>query len=414
MADKHERPFDIVLWGATGFTGNLVAEYMAEHSGQNIEWALAGRNREKLERLNAELPGPDRPILVGDALERSSLDDIAEQTSVICSTVGPYAKYGDNLVAACVDAGTDYCDLTGEIHWVRKMIEVHQRRAVEENVRIVHSCGFDSIPSDIGTFTLQNAARKRFGSTCESVQLYVEYASGGFSGGTVASMIEAIEAAKNDSNVEKILQDPLSLTSKFGSQRQPVHSQSGIRWDEVSDSWTAPFIMALMNEKIVHRTNDLLGDKYGSDFEYRESIRVGKGLGSWAKAATLTAGTGLFAGSLRFAPTKSFMESFILPEPGEGPAREDIEAGGFEISLIGTGAGKDGPFELRAGVRGNRDPGYGSTSVMLAESAMLLAETAGGDSTPGLAGGVLTPASAFETALNPRLQRGGIQIELSD
>lgn len=415
MSEESTRSYDVVLWGATGFAGRLVAEYLAQHAGE-LRWAIAGRTRAKLESLRDDLAGIDPalaelPILVGDSFDRASLDAICEQTRVVCTTVGPYAKYGSQLVASCVAQGTDYCDLTGEPQWIRQMIDAHHDQARDTGARIVHCCGFDSIPSDLGTLMLQDFAQREFGAACQQIKFYVKSASGGFSGGTVASMSNLMEEAARDRDILKIVGHPYSL-NPAGERHGPDGSlQQGPRYDEDIQAWTGPFVMASINEKIVRRTNALLDFPYGRDFRYGESTRFGKGAKGALLAGGFSAGMGAFTGLMALGPTRKLLERFALPDPGEGPSRDQIDGGHFNIELVGHGRAPDGPtFRLVGHVGADKDPGYGATAIMLAQSAICLAVDAIDDRPTG---GVLTPASAMGMTLVERLRDAGMTFAVA-
>ena len=405
------RPFDLVLWGATGFTGCLVANYLADHTQiSDIDWAIAGRNQDKLEEVRATLGDDfdDLPILTGDALDQSSLDAIAQKTRVVCTTVGPYARFGSHLVAACVEAGTDYCDLTGEAQWIRQMIDEHHEEASRKGVRIVHCCGFDSIPSDLGVWKLQSEARSRYATNCDRIDLLVWKISGGVSGGTIASMAHLLEEAGRDRDVRRCLADPYGLNppdKRSGPdkafQRTPrIHSELG--------AWTAPFVMAAINEKVVRRTNALLDDAYGENFRYSEASHLGKGVPAALRSTVMSAGLGAFSAAMTIGPTRSLLKRFLLPSPGEGPSEETIEKGHFSLRLFGWGTDDEGQeFQLVLEASADSDPGYGATAKMLGESALCLAID---DVDTGIDGGVLTPASAMGDVLVERLQKAGISF----
>lgn len=409
----NERTYDIVLWGATGFTGRLVAEYLAdEYDPSHLRWAIAGRNREKLNKLKSFLVDVDPvwediSILIGDAHDRSSLEDIAEQTKVVCSTVGPYAEHGTELVAACVNNGTDYCDLTGEIQWIRKMIDRFQNEAREGGTRIVHSCGFDSVPSDIGTLMVQDHANKTFGRPCSRIRAFFSMGGAEFSGGTFASMIKMFEDAAGDSDVRNVLTDPYGLNPE-GEREGPDGSvQWKPHYDEDLQMWTAPFLMALSNEKIVRRSNAVLDYPYGKNFKYSECMPTGPGWSGALRATGIAGGMGLFTGAMALSPLRTFLKNFVLPDSGQGPDRETRENGSFEIRLVGHGRNPDTgeSFRTSGKITGNRDPGYGSTAWMLGESAICLA--LGETNTPA-DGGILTPASGIGMPLVDRLKRSGM------
>jgi len=403
------RGFDIVVWGATGFTGALVAEYLlAQYGvGGTLKWAIAGRNAEKLDDLRREL-GPEAaalPTIVADSFDEEKLAAMAASTKVVITTVGPYAKYGSALVAACVAAGTHYCDLAGEVQWIRKMIDQHHDAAIVSGARIVNCCGFDSVPMDIGAWFLQQEAERRFGARCESVTMLLKASRGGPSGGTIASMLNIIKEARADRSVARILVDPYGLNPPGEREGPDGRDQQGVRYDDVANTWTAPFVMAGTNTRVVRRSNALLGYPYGRDFNYREAVMMGKGASGWLKAGTMTATLGGFVAAAGIGVTRGLLEKFVLPEPGEGPNREQRENGFFDLRQFGELP--DGTV-IRSRITGDRDPGYGSTSKMLAECGVCLAQ----DDLPS-GGGVLTPAAAMDGALLERLrQNAGLAFEI--
>ena len=405
------REFDVVLWGATGFVGQLTAEYLAEHyRPDELDWAIAGRSRPRLRNLRQSLHQEygglgDLDMLVGDAFDRESLDAIAERTDAIASTVGPYAEYGSKLVAACVDRETDYCDLTGEAQWIHDMIERHHETARDRGVRVVHTCGFDSIPSDLGVWMLQQRAMQDHERPCDSIKFSVLGGSGGMSGGTLASMANAFEEASEDPSLRRMLADPYALVPDGNRSGPNGPPQSGVEWDDDLEAWTAPFVMAAVNEKVVHRTNALLENTYGRNFRYRETTSCGTGITGAATAGGLTAGLAAFTGAMAIGPTRNLLRATILPDPGEGPTREAIENGYFDIRLVGTGGEPGETFRLEGRVKADRDPGYGATAEMLGESVVCLANDTVDE---GLDGGILTPATAMGTALIERLRDTGM------
>jgi short subunit dehydrogenase-like uncharacterized protein len=406
------RTFDVVLWGATGFTGALVAEYLAQHRADDLRWAIAGRSKSKLEGVRARLSAiddrlADLPLLVGDSHDRASLDAIAEQASVVCTTVGPYAMYGEELVAACVAAGTDYCDLTGETQFIRRMIDAHHDDAIASGARIVHCCGFDSIPSDLGTLVLQNAAQDRNGRACDRVTLYVDRTKGGMSGGTAASVKQMMEEVERDPGVRKILGHPYAL-NPAGERKGPDGSDARGVGRCADGRWTAPFVMAAINTRIVRRSNALLDYPYGRDFRYAELVRFPKGAKGAAMAMGMTGGLGVFTVAMAMRPTRQLLSNTVLPEPGQGPSRREREAGYFRITLQGEGTDADGrPFTLHARVEGDQDPGYGESAKMLGESALCLALDGEALTSPG---GILTPATAMGMTLVERLRAAGMRL----
>lgn len=411
-ARERTRPHDVVLYGATGFAGRLVAEELAARYQDHLRWAMAGRNRDKLERLRDELAESfphvaQVPLIIADSRDRDSLDAMAAQAEVVCTTVGPYAKYGSELVAACVDHGTDYCDLTGEVQWIRRMVDAHHEGAQEAGARIVHCCGFDSIPSDLGTLLVQEHVRAQTGEPCQRVDFFLMGARGGFSGGTVASMINLLEEASQDRQVRRTMGHPYALNPP-GERAGPDGSdQSGPRFDEQLGAWTAPFLMAPVNTRIVRRSNALRGYDYGRDFRYHEATRIGDGPLALLIATAFSAGVAAFTGAMMVAPTRALLQRMVLPAPGEGPSRETIESGYFKVRLLGSSPQLDEP--VRATVAGQRDPGYGATATMLAESAACLALQGHELDSPG---GVLTPASAMGSALLERLRGAGMRFEV--
>jgi short subunit dehydrogenase-like uncharacterized protein len=409
------RSFDVLLWGATGFTGQLVAEYLARHYGvgRELRWALGGRSKEKLEKVRAALEAVDPrarelPIVLGDGTDRASLDRLAVDASVVCSTVGPYALHGRELVAACVEAGTDYCDLTGEPQFVRAMIDAHHERARATGARIVCCCGYDSIPSDLGTLMLQERAQKKHGAPCPSVKHLAGEAKGGMSGGTAASMVALMDEASRDPAVRRLLNDPYALDPDRGEPGPDGHDQRGVRWDRDLAQWTGPFLMAAINTRVVRRSNALLGYAWGRDFRYREAMSFGSGAKGWLTAAGVSAGTTLGVAAVAVGPVRRLVAK-RLPAPGEGPSKAVRDAGFFVSRLVGTLAGDGG--KLRGTVRGTSDPGYGETAKMLSESAVCLAKD--GDAIPRR-GGVLTPASCMGMRLVERLRDAGMTFDVED
>jgi short subunit dehydrogenase-like uncharacterized protein len=396
-----KKPFDIVLWGATGYTGQLVAVYLAQNVESSVRWAIAGRNQEKLEKLRDSLATPDLPILIGDSQDQASIDAIVAQTRVVCSTVGPYALYGTPLVASCVAQGVDYCDLTGETLWMRQNIDTFQAQAEETGARIVHCCGYDSIPSDLGTLVLQEHAKAVYGRYCDEVQYISWAASGGFSGGTVATLLNMVELAEDDKSKAKLLANPYNLVP----EREPDWSQvdqDSARYDEETQAWTGPFMMASINSRIVRRSNALLGWPYGENFRYNESMKMPNRLAATAFSASYKAGMG----AMMVPPIRNLLADKVLPSPGEGPSVETREKGFFKSKLVGKIApstSSETAVTLIGEVSDNLDPGHGSTAKMLGESALCLAF----DDIPQR-GGILTPASAMGMTLVNRLRDAGM------
>ena len=405
----NNREFDIIVWGATGFTGALVAEYLlAQYGiGKDLRWAIAGRSEEKLEQLRHAL-GPDAtalPTVIADSFDEQKLHDLAAKTRVVVTTVGPYAKYGSALVAACVEQGTHYCDLAGEAQWIRRMIDTHHEAAAGSGARIVHCCGFDSVPMDIGVHFLQQEAKRRYGEYCASIVMNVKAMRGTFSGGTMASMMNLVKEARADREVARVLMNPYGLNPQGERTGPDRGDQRGVKYDETAQAWTAPFIMAGINTKVVRRSHALQGYPYGEDFRYHEATMMGKGLPGWFGAAGMAAGLGGFVLVASLGPTRRLLERYLLPKPGEGPSREQRETGFFDLRQFGSLS--DGTV-VRTRITGDRDPGYGSTSKMLAESGVCLAKD---ELSSG--GGVLTPAAAMGDALLGRLpENAGLTFEM--
>jgi len=413
---KTAREFEVVVWGASGFTGKLTAEYLLARYGVAgvLRWAIAGRSAAKLEAVRDDIAretgcaASALPILIGDGDDDAFLDTLTRRTQVVCTTVGPYAKYGSKLVAACVANGADYCDLTGEVHWMQRMIETHQDAAAESGARIVFTCGFDCIPSDLGTFFLQREMRTRHGVACARIQYRVAGFSGGASGGTVASMLLMMEEAERDPAVMRTMNDPYALNPKSERSGPDAPERTSAAWDGDFQQWTAPFVMAGINTKVVRRTNALLGYAYGKAFRYDEAILMGAGPLGLAKAVATSVGTAAMMGAMRIGPLRRAV-SGRLPQPGDGPSKQKREAGFFDIHLRGEHP-TDASKSLRGRIHGDRDPGYGSTSKMLGESAVCLAKDA-----ISVAGGCWTPASAMGERLLTRLgENAGVTFSIGE
>jgi short subunit dehydrogenase-like uncharacterized protein len=378
------KEFDIVVHGATGFTGRLVIEYLLKQypAGSGVRWAMGGRSAGKLAQVRDELKAPaDTPLVVTDSADAASLQALMARTRLVLTTVGPYQLYGNELVAACAQSGVDYVDLCGEPAWMRKMIDAHEAQAQASGARIVFSCGFDSIPFDLGVAMLQSEMQQRFGRAANRVRGRVRKMKGTFSGGTAASLKATMAAAAQDPKVLDLLRNPFSLTPGFEGPRQPSGSKPML--DEALGLWVAPFIMAAINTRNVHRSNFLLDHAWGQDFVYDEMLVTGAGEKGEAIASAVAA-------------DKS-MGGKDGPKPGEGPSREEREAGFYDVLFIGSNGNGD---TLRVGVKGDRDPGYGSTSKMISEAAVCLLQDV---AQPG--GGIWTPASAMGAQLTARLQQ---------
>tara|TARA_R110002110_G_scaffold415561_2_gene650861 strand:+ start:62042 stop:63265 length:1224 start_codon:yes stop_codon:yes gene_type:complete len=404
----NKREFDLILWGATGFTGQLVVQYLVATYGvgKDLHWAIAGRNADKLQQVRDEcVPAKLRSqleMIIADSEDPVSLAAMTSRTRVICSTVGPYAKYGTPLVAACVTAGTHYCDLTGEVPWMADVIHRFQSAAQSSGARIVHTCGFDSIPSDMGTWFLQQSMLERHGVPAVSVKARVGRNKGTASGGTVASMLLMMEQATKDKHMRKLLADPYALYPAGESPGKDGSDQMGAVLDTDFHQWTSPFIMAVVNTRVVRRSNALLGFPWGRDFRYDEALLCRSRLSATRNAAL--SGAGMLA--MAVGPIRRLAARF-MPSPGEGPDREQREAGYYEIFFHGIHP-SDREKDMVVKVTGDMDPGYGSTAKMLGESAVCLALD-----TLSIGGGFWTPASAMDGKLLQRLSdKAGLTFEI--
>jgi short subunit dehydrogenase-like uncharacterized protein len=380
---KSSSKFDIVVYGATGFTGKLVAEYLAaNYTGEGApKWAMAGRSLDKLASVRDAIGAPaDTPLIVADAADPASLKAMVDQTKSVITTVGPYLLYGNELLAACVAAGVDYFDLCGEPIWMRQKIEQHEAAAKQSGARIVFSCGYDSLPFELGVYCAQEEAKKVFGAPAARVKGRVRKMSGTLSGGTAASMRAIVEATMRDLSLVTQLRDPFVLTPGFDGPKQPLGNRPV--FDEDLKSWTAPFVMANINTRNVHRSNMLLGFPYGKDFVYDEMVMTGPGEQGEAIAKKVMAANNKFSGA-------------DVPKPGEGPSKEERESGHYDLLFMAIAP--DGR-QARAAVRGDRDPGYGSTSKMISECAICLLRD-----TPDVPPGFWTPGAAMGNKLIKRL-----------
>lgn len=377
--------FDLIVYGASGFTGRLVAEYLSLRygSGGEVRWAMAGRDAAKLAAVRDEIgAASSTPLVIADASDPASVKAMVGRTRAVITTVGPYQLYGEPLVAACAEAGTDYLDLCGEPAWMRLMIDAYEAKAKASGARIVFSCGFDSIPFELGVLFAQETAKAQLGAPVPRAKGRVRRMRGGFSGGTAASLKATLVAASKDPAILALLRDPFSLTPGFSGPEQPRGDKPLL--DEDAGGWVAPFVMAAINTRNVHRSNALLGHAWGKDFVYDEMLMTGPGeKGEAAAKAVAAAGGGLGGDD--------------GPKPGEGPSKEERETGFFDVLVIGKAA--DGR-EVRVSVKGDRDPGYGSTSKMIAESGVCLVREC-----PEVAGGIWTPGAAMGGRLIDRLQK---------
>jgi short subunit dehydrogenase-like uncharacterized protein len=390
---KPSSKFDIVVYGATGFTGQLVAEYLAEHyrGDRDLKWAMAGRSLDKLKSVRDAIGAPaDTPLIVADAGDPASIEAMIDQTRSVLTTVGPYQIYGSELVAACAASGTDYLDLCGEPVWMRQMIDAHEAAAKASGARIVFSCGFDSVPFELGAFYVQEEAKRVFGAPAARVKGRVRDMRGTLSGGTAASAKATFDAVAKDLSLIAILNDPFALTPGFTGPKQPRGNKPA--YEEDLQSWAAPFMMALINTRNVHRSNMLMGFPYGREFIYDEMALTGPGEKGEANAKKVMA-----ANSEKTGPNAR--------KPGEGPSKEEQENGLYDLLYVAIAP--DGR-RVRASVKGDRDPGYGSTSKMISECAICLLRD-----TPDVPAGFWTPGAAMQHKLIKRLvDHAGLTFEV--
>ena len=413
-SNSNKRDYAVVLYGATSFVGQITAHYLAEFLANNknkngaITWAIAGRDQEKLNELQSNLASKV-DIIIANSDDAASLDAMTKQTQVMISTVGPYLKYGEPLIKSCVDNGTDYVDLTGEAIFIKDMMDKYQDAAKQSGARIVNSCGFDSIPSDLGVYFTQKQAEAKFDSACDVIHMRVKAAKGGLSGGTIASMATIFEEVSQDKSRRKQVANPYLLNDDKDTPSIRQDNVSKPEYDSEHKRWLAPFVMASINTRIVHRSNQLLGYEYGRDFKYDEAMWMKDGikgkLSSYAMSAVLLG----FATAMIIKPSRELLSKHVLPKSGSGPSKEDQENGYFDIRLFGQTAKKD---SIATKVTGDKDPGYGSTSRMLSQAALCLAQDI---SKEEVGGGFWTPASVMGDKLLTRLEEhAGLSFEVID
>lgn len=408
-----KRPYAVVLYGATSFVGKITAHYLTkflsnakDKNGANVTWAIAGRDEEKLNKLQSELESPV-DIIIANSNDASSLDEMTQQTQVIISTVGPYLKYGEPLIKSCAENGTDYVDLTGEAIFIKDMMDKYQETAKQNGARIVNSCGFDSIPSDLGVYFTQSKAEETLGEACCVVHMRVKAAKGGLSGGTIASMATIFEEVGQDSSRRKQVANPYLLNDDTAAPSVRQTNISKPEYDSVHKRWLAPFVMASINTRIVHRTNQLLAYEYGRDFKYDEAMWMKDGVKGQLSSYAMSAGLFGFATAMMVKPSREFLSKHVLPKSGSGPSEEEQENGYFDIRFFGQTA-KNASIQTK--VTGDKDPGYGSTSQMLAQAALCLAQDISKDD---VGGGFWTPASAMGDTLLTRLEEhAGLSFEV--
>jgi len=388
------KEFDIIIWGATGFTGRLVAEYIyINYSSEKLSWAIAGRDKKKLINVRDKIADENIPIIIADSFDEMSLTKMTQKTKVICSTVGPYSKYGSLLVKSCIKTNTHYCDLAGEAQWIRKIVDTYHREAKNKKIRIVNSCGFDSIPSDIGVYFIHKNLPD-VNIKLDNISMRLSGFKGSLSGGTYASMNNIITEASKDSHVRKILTNPYGLNPEGQRTGPDKRDLNKVKYDEDSKSWIAPFMMAGINTKIVRRSNALSNYSYGKNFTYDESVMTGDGFKGRTKA--IMSVLPLFFLTAKPGSLLKRIINYFTPKPGQGPNENERENGYFSMRFYIRYNDKS-----RALVRvtGDRDPGYGSTSKMLAESAICLSKDSLKDTY-----GVITPSIAMGDQILDRLQ----------
>ncbi|CAI8322114.1 MAG: Putative trans-acting enoyl reductase [Cellvibrionales bacterium UBA7375] len=393
------KTLDIILFGATSFVGKITTQYLLNEVGigKGVTWAIAGRSLGKIKQLKNQL-GPEAeniPIIVADSSDSASLTKMCQQGRVILSTVGPYALYGESLVEACVHNGNDYCDLTGEAYWIKKMLDKYQLRAEKTGARIINCCGFDSIPSDLGVYFLQQASQRQFGTVCKDVKLRVKAMKGGVSGGTVASGIEMAKAVKKDPALRRKMGNPYLLCQSQTSRvKQPRILKP--TFDKDFNAWSAPFIMETINSRVVLRSNSLQQHDDCEDFTYGEAVLTGKGRQGYFRAWGITLGLGGFGLAAKNKLLRFLIQKFLLPKPGQGPSPKQQENGFFDLRIIG----KNNQQSLTIKVTGDKDPGYGCTAKMLTQAGLCMAFDIGKTE---LSGGFWTPATAMNDKLIIRL-----------
>ena len=415
--DRNERPYTVVLYGATSFVGQITARYLSQFlaenknaDGSDISWALAGRDEEKLKKIQSEISSAASDkidIIIANSNDEASLDKMTSQAKVVISTVGPYLKYGEPLIKSCASHGTDYVDLTGEAIFIKDMLDKYQETAKQSGARIVNSCGFDSIPSDLGVYFTQQQAEKKFGSACDEIHMRVKAAKGGLSGGTIASMATIFEEVGQDKSRRKQVANPYLLNDDSNAPSVRQNNVNKPEYDSEHNRWLAPFVMASINTRIVHRSNQLSEYEYGRDFKYDEAMWMKDGVKGQLASYALSAGLLGFATTMMFKPSRELLAKHVLPKSGSGPSKSEQENGYFDIRFFGHNAKND---SINTKVLGDRDPGYGSTSRMLAQSALCLAQDISHDEVDG---GFWTPASAMGDKLIERLEKhAGLSFEV--
>lgn len=398
--ERTERTFDLVVWGATGYTGRLVAEELARTAG-STRWAIAGRDRGRLETCRSGLAdGGSRPeILVADLDDPASLRTMTALARVVLSTVGPYARFGTPMVEACIATATHLCDITGEVAWVTEMRRSHGHAAVDAGIRIVSMCGYDSVPSELGVHLMQSRLHSTTGRYGERIEMAVGPIKGGVSGGTIASAAHHVSSGSASgggvSPAMALCVDPEPATGRG--------VQIGLRRSRLLRMWTAPFVMAGVNVAVVHRSHELLGRPWGPTFHYGEASRGGRGLGGFLRAIGITLATWCFVAAFFLSPTRALLRRFWLPVPGDGPNAASRAAGFFRHRVASS--------SLELEIAADIDPGYEATAVMLVACGRGILEDAVVEGAPS---GFCTPVAVLGTALAERLEERGFSFEWSD
>lgn len=423
-----QRAYSIVLYGATSFVGQITAHYLAKflteqqadnaNQSKPISWALAGRDQQKLETLQTAINRLQQSqstktdkvdIIMANSDDQASLDAMTKQTQVVISTVGPYLKYGEPLIRSCAENGTDYVDLTGEAIFIKDMLDKYQQTAKQSGARIINSCGFDSIPSDLGVYFTQQHAEAKFGQACQSINMRVKAAKGGLSGGTIASMATIFEEVGQDKARRKQVANPYLLNDDKDAPSVRQDNVGKPEYDSEHKRWLAPFVMASINTRIVHRSNQLLSYQYGHNFKYDEAMWMQDGIKGKLMSYGLSAGLLGFATAMIFKPSRELLSKHVLPKSGSGPSKSEQNEGFFDIRFFGKTSNSD---TISTKVTGDRDPGYGSTSRMLAQSALCLAQDISKEEVDG---GFWTPASAMGNKLLERLEKhAGLSFDVID
>jgi short subunit dehydrogenase-like uncharacterized protein len=401
-----DRLYDVVLYGASGFTGKQTVRYFAQQVVSGVRWAIAGRNRQKLESVKAQV-GADVDVLVADSLDQNAVDEIVSQTRILLNTAGPFALYGNAIVDACVRFNTHYVDITGETPWIKELCDRYHDRAAADGTRIIPCCGFDSVPSDLGTYLVVRYIQQELGTSCRAVKAYFQ-AYGGFNGGTLASGFNLYDSGKANLAANPFLLDPSSdrSPSEIQQNRDPELPQ----YDSEISTWIAPFFMGAINTRVVRRSSALYAqwqEPYGSDFTYQEYLKFDPPL-AWLQAVGVTAATVLFTGAIQQSPLRQLLQP-LLPQPGSGPSEKTMNEGWFRCELLGWSS--DGR-KVQGLISDRGDPGNRATVKFLCESALCLALDA--DKLPGgrQRGGILTPATGLGNVLAERLRQTGMTLEV--